>query len=190
MTFQYRVNWAGTTGGAGVSVFNARLSGAALATGPQQFAANVRTLMDTVKSNIPNEVTLSFPSEVLELDTVTGQVTAFHPVTPPVSVAGGNTGGYAHASGLRVVWTTNAVLNGRRLRGATFFVPIVGNAFDASGRLLATVVTTFENAANAYVVNMENIGSAAVWSRTHGILADVESAKVPPLGSILRSRRD
>lgn len=189
-TFQYRVEWDGTTGGPGVSVFNFRLSGAALTTGPQQAADNIRTFFQSVASGLPNELVLSFPAEVTELDTVTGQLTAVHPVTPGAPIPGGSTGGYAHASGVRIEWLTGSILNGRRLKGTTFLVPYAAGAFDVNGRLPAASVAPLEDAAEAYVQGMENIGSAAVWSRTHGILADVTSIRVPTLGAVLRSRRD
>ena len=190
MAHQYRVQWSGTTGGTGFSVLNARLSGAALGTGPQQFADNVRAFFLGLQFALPNEVVLSFNSEVLELDTSTGQLLQVHPVTPPNNVAGSATGSYAHASGIRLDWLTPSVLNGRRLRGRTYLVPAASAVFDTSGRLTTTAQNNIKTAGNAYVADMENIGSAAVWSRTHGIIADVEEVGVSPLGAVLRSRRD
>ena len=190
MTFQYRAEWSGSTGGPGVTVLNARLSGAALSTGPQQFADNVRVFFEAVKGYLPNELTIAYPDEVTELDTVSGQLLEVHPVTAPASTAGNATTGYAHASGARVDWLTSSILNGRRLRGTTYLVPISAGAFGNTGLLLPTAKSVLQTAAQAYVDGMQNIGAAAVWSRTHGIVADVIGVSVPDLGAVLRSRRD
>jgi hypothetical protein len=190
VVYQYRVNWSGTTGGPGVSVFNVRLSGAALSTGPQQMADNIRAFFDTFKAYVPNEVQWTFPGEVTELDTVSGQLVGVHAVDAPLPVAAGSTTGYAHASGLRIDWHTASILNGRRLRGRTFIVPVAAAQFDAAGRIASSVITVFQTAGEALVSGLENVGSLGVWSRTHGVIADVDQVSVSPLGAVLRSRRD
>lgn len=197
-TYQYRVNWSGTTGGPGVSVFSARAGTATnVETFTQYFADSVRKFFTGFSSSIPNEVTLSFPAEVQAFNTSSssndpagGQLEAVYPVTPPASITGGSTTGYAHASGVRIDWLTEAIVNGRRLRGRTYIVPVQASVFGTDGRVTAASVTAYQNAANTLISDLNLQGSLAVWSRTHGILADVQSAKVPTLGAVLRSRRD
>lgn len=189
--YQYRPEWSGTTGGSGVSVLTARLGAAAdLEQFVQYFADSVRAFYGAVTARLPNEVSISFPGEVQAFDTVTGQLTAVHPVTAPANTAGTATGGYAHASGARIDWTTESIVNGRRLRGRTYMVPCAASDFGADGRLGSTAINAWTTAANTLISNMNLQGSLAVWSRTHGLLADVSGVRIPALGAVLRSRRD
>lgn len=190
MVFQYRPEWTGFSGAPGVSVFNARLSGAALSTGPQQLADDIATYYIGMSGQLPDDVTIRFPSEVIEMDTTTGVMTAIHAINPPASVSGTQAGPYAAPCGARVDWNTDAVVAGKRLRGRTYWVPITSAAYEADG----TITTAFRDllvlGGNNLVASLENIGSLAVWSRTHGILADVTSVSAPDRVAVLRSRRD
>lgn len=190
MVFQYRPNWGGTTGGPGVTVFNARKSSQHIGDWEQDFADIVRAFFVTVQANLPNELVISFPAEVLEFDTSTGTLINAYPVTPPGNVPGTNASGYAMPAGARIDWFTPAIVAGRRLRGRTYLVPINGTAFDTNGTLVAGTITNLGNAADGLIDDMNGIGALAVWSRTHGILADVETASVIDKVAILRSRRD
>jgi hypothetical protein len=189
MPMQYRVNWSGTTGGAGVSVFNARWSVGSLGS-LQPFADAVRVFFDSLKAIVPNEVSWTFPAEVQEFDTSSGQLKSVHAVTAPASVSATSSGSFAHASGARIDWHTPAIVNGRRLRGRTYMVPLVNTSFGPDGLVTTTARTTLTNAGNALINALATPGSLAVWSRTHGILADVQSPHVSSLGSVLRTRRD
>jgi hypothetical protein len=189
MVYQYRPRWSGTTGGPGVTVFNAR-RGLGSPGFPQQFADAVRPFFSALTGRVPNEVSWSFPGEVLEYDTVTGKLIEVYPVTAPANVVATSTGGYSHASGGRVDWHTQAIVNGKRLRGRSFIVPMAGSEFGPDGVLTAGARSALTNAANGLITAMAGPGGLVVWSRTHGIVADVESASVVAKGSVLRTRRD
>ena len=190
MTFQYRPQWNSAHGGPGVSVFNVRLSGAALTTGPQQIADNIHTFFADVAQHMPDDISFTFPAEVAEMNTTTGTLEAIHPVNAPAQVTGGNANSYMGAAGTSVIWHTEAIVAGRRLRGRTFLVPLVAGAFHTDGTLISTTAGLILQSANNLISDMENVGSLAVWSRTHGVLADVAQPSLATLGSVLRSRRD
>lgn len=194
MPLEYRVNWAGTpVTGAGVSVFHARTDGiATTGAASESFADRVRTFFEAIKGLVPGGITWSYPPEVLELDTTTKQLIDVHSISPPAdSVSGAASSSHSRPSGGRVDWLTSAVVNGRRLRGRTYIVPLSGAQYDSAGSLTTTAITALEAAANTYrSTGVFTEATPVVWSRTHGILADIVGSNVDDRASILRSRRD
>jgi len=170
--------------------------GRSVALDPDQQAADdlasrVGEFFEALDPVIPNDVVISFSSEVLNLDTSTGQLEGVLTVTPPGNVFGQNTASHAAPAGARIAWTTPAIVAGRRLRGATFIVPISSGAFDTDGTLTSGVQTTL----NAAALDFRSTGvftsvQPSVWSRTHGIQADITGHQVPDRVAVLRSRRD
>lgn len=194
MPLEYRVGWTGTPAeGGGVTVLHCRsAAGATTAAAATDFANRVKSFFDSVKTRVVGGVTWSFPPEVTELDTTTGQLEAVHAVTAPTDVVTtGSSTSYARPCGARVDWLTPAIVNGRRLRGRSFFVPIPGGEYDGIGSLQTTTVAAWEAAANVYKdTGFFTSSQPCVWSRTHGILADITAINVPDRATILRSRRD
>jgi hypothetical protein len=205
MVFQYRALWS-TTGGAGYSVFHARtLTGAGQGTA-QSFADGVAALFAAISgTTMPSDVTISYDGEVVDLDTSTGELQAVYAVTPPASKTFTATGGYAAPAGGRIDWTTEAIVNGRRLRGRTYIVPLASTNFEADGSITAGAITTLSNGANAYLTAAGGFADAeaAVWSRPvyegeapnrvlvrGGTVADITGFSIPDSAAVLRSRRD
>lgn len=194
MPLQVTVDWAGTgMTGLGTSVFHGRTDGVAT-TGQaaQSLADRVRQFFFDVRGVIAPGITWTFRNEVLELDTSTGVLLDAHTVTPPVSLTStGSAANYSRAVGARVDWNTSAVVNGRRLKGRTYLVPVSGGNLDTTGTLasacIATVTTAATNYCNTGVFTEARPG---VWSKTHGIFADALSGSVDDRTSVLRSRRD
>jgi hypothetical protein len=193
MVLQYRVNWSGNIGGAGVSVLHARAGGVASdQEAADDFAAAVGDLFANLASNfLPTGVSLNFASEVVELNTTSGVLEDVYAVTPHAPIAGAISGNYARPAGVRVEWHTGAIVAGRRLQGRTFLVPAAAAIFQADGTLNDTSRAAMRTSAQAYVDEglTENF-APAVWSRTHGILADVVTAAIDDEVAVLRSRRD
>lgn len=194
MPVELRVNWAGTSlTGPGVSVLHARTSGGSTTVQcAQALSDRARAFFDAVKALVPAGVTWSFPSECTELDTTTGQLIGVHPVTPPADVVStGAVSTLLRPIGARVDWLTTAIVNGRRLRGRTYLVPLTVGSFDGSGSIATTPLGTMETAATAYKnTGLFTASQPAVWSRTHGILADISGSNVPDFQTVMRSRRD
>lgn len=194
MAFEYRVNWSGThVTGPGTSVFHGRADGIATnAQSAQDFADRVKKFFDDVRTLLPGGITWDFPGEVTELNTTTGILEDVHTVTAPVSqTSSGTAGNHSRPSGARVDWLTNAIVNGRRLRGRTFLVPLAASGYDSTGTLASGTLTTLGIAATNYrSTGVFTRMTPAVWSRTHGILGDITGANLDDRASVLRSRRD
>lgn len=189
---EYRALWQVGIGGPGSSVFHGRIPTATTAgDSAQALADRVRAFMEAVKTVVPGGVTWSFPSEVLEIDTATGVLEDVHNVTPPANVLATGNGVHAAPAGVRIEWRTLAIVNGRRLRGRTFIVPLSTAQYETNGTLVPTCITTLTNAGNAYKdSSVFNASQASIWSRTHGTQADITSFNVPDEVAVLRSRRD
>lgn len=161
-----------------------------------------RAFFFAVQGLLPAGLTITVPNSGDIIDETTGTITGSWVVgTAPPLVTATGTGAYAGNAGAVVHWLTQTVAKGRRVRGRTFLVPIVGNAYDSTGSLTPATVTTITNAANALVSSVS--GGMQVWHRpvyavpkttpptlvTPGSKATVTTTRVPDLAVSLRSRR-
>lgn len=193
--FRATVRWDGFSGAPGYT--NLHFSGTGTPTGTDlsDTSAKVRTFFDAFKTYLPNIVTLSFPSSLEEFDTGTGQLVASHSITPAAAVTGtGGSAVFSSAVGACINWKTDLVLNGRRLRGRTFMVPLQSlPSFDGNGTLGVAARVAFESAANALINNASGL-PLFVWHRPPpgggGAASSVVAATVNDKTAILRSRRD
>lgn len=191
MPIQYRAVWTVPGGGTGYSVFNLREGGAVTPDQAAQNAADdIRVFFTDIDHLLPNEVSISFESEALVLDTSTGVLQDVIPVTPPASVAGLGSGVWVGGAGGRVDWSTSAIVGGHRLRGRTYIVPLSAAAFETDGTLAAASIVSLAGAGNTLISNGGLDFAIGVWSRTHGVFADAISASAPDKSAILRGRRD
>jgi hypothetical protein len=99
---------------------------------------------------LPSGVTIQGDGVIDELDPATGDLTGSQAVTPPGVISGAGTGTYAAPTGACVSWLTSGFVNGRRLRGRTFIVPVVSSKFQSDGTLDATFLSQIRTAANIY----------------------------------------
>lgn len=189
--FEYRAIWNVQGGGTGYSVFHVRESaGVALDVAVGAFAADLRAgFASFATAYLPDDVQINFDSEARELDVSTGTLLSVIALTAPATVAGGSTAVYSAPAGARVDLITEGIIAGRRLRGRTYIVPLISSAFTTNGTVSTTAQTALENGF-AQFDGLQNVYSLAVWSRTHGFLADVQSINVPAESAILRSRRE
>lgn len=191
MPSQYRAFWSIPNAGPAVTTFHAQ---ATLSGDAQQFADRVRGLFLALQGRIPDEVAVTFDSEVTYINTATGVLESATAVTPPAIVAGGYAGGWASGSGGRIVWGTGEIRNGRRVRGTTFIVPLGGAEYAPSGRLTGGTVAALQAAADAYLSGMGADGNPVyVYSRPipgrAGATSEVTVATVPETVATLRSRK-
>jgi len=187
MPSEYRAVWTTPGGGTGYSVFHWLT--ATSAADAQAQANATRALFDTLKGWLPDEVSISFENEVVVLDAAGGLLSVYG-VTPPATVTGINGASYNRAAGIRIDWTTGAIVAGRRLNGRTYFVPTASTTFSTLGVVASGDVTAGRAAANTFISSSSGIGQLCVWSRAHGVMHAVTGAAVPTKGAILRGRRD
>jgi hypothetical protein len=136
-------------------------------------------------------VQISVPNTGDLLDSATGELTGVWTDGTAGTVFCTGAGAFAAGVGLRLQWLTATIANGRRVRGATYIVPVGGSTFDDDGTLANGVVAEVQNAANALITSQA--GALTIWTRpkgaTPGGTASVVNSRVDDTISWLRSRR-
>jgi hypothetical protein len=188
MPSQYRALWSVPGGGQGYSVFHAQ---EAADTGhAQSMADNIRQFFFSMAGLIPDDVIITFDSEVLVLDD-TGTLLNVQSVSAPTAVSGSGGTNFGRALGARVDWLTGAIVAGRRLRGRTYIVPLEAFCFGNDGLLTPIVIENLNDSGQALVDSMDGDGiQLQVWSRTHAFSSSVSGVTAPAKGAVLTSRRD
>lgn len=189
--YRYLVNWSIPNAGPSVSVFHFNGGGAAAL---QTSVNALRVFINTCAPWLPDDVTASFDPEAAELDISTGSMIGVQAVAPPASVTGAVAGVWAGGSGWRVDWTTNSVLNGRRVGGRTFLVPAAGNAFATNGQVSSSTRTPVTTAAATFVTATQASGAIlSVYHRPKGAspgsVYACNGGNVPALAATLRGRK-
>jgi hypothetical protein len=150
----------------------------------------VRAFFDAIKTLLPTGTNVQTLGSCETYDEATGTLTGSTSSTSPAVVVGTVAGNYAGGSGAVISWTSNGFVNGRRVRGRSFIVPLAG-AVDSSGSLSSSAQTTLQTAANGLITAMA--GDLVVWHRpsqfSAGSSHPVVTANVPDLCAVLRSRR-
>lgn len=154
----------------------------------------VRTFFNAIAIYLPSGVSVGFPGLVDEFDTATGELLDTHNVPVSAVVNGSSSGNYSSAAGACVNWHATGIVNGRRLRGRTFLVPLGATALGNDGTLNDTARTNIQAAATVLADSTSGL-DLAVWHRptpagNDGAAGTVASATVKDKTAILRSRRD
>lgn len=153
----------------------------------------VRTFILAIKDLFPNGLTFSFPTSVDIINEATGQLTNSTAVAGQTASASISTAApYAGSAGGLIHWNTSGFVNGRRVAGRTYCVPMLANGFANDGSLAGTTITTMQNAATALIAAFGD--GLKVWSRPKegvrpGAFFTALSATVPDLAVVMRSRR-
>lgn len=197
MASVYRITavWSGFTGAPGYSKFS--FADLTDNTSRNAAGAKVRQLFEDLKAyrQIPWSVLVN--SAVEEFDMATGALmgTALM-TTPPTASAGSLTAGaYTGGAGYCVTWNTGLILNRRRVRGRTFFVP-AASCYDSDGTIAPAAVTAIQAAANTFLAL--TAPRPNIWQRSWssgqpavqigGALAPIDSFTFRDQTSQLRSR--
>lgn len=193
LIMRYKMIWALPTGGPGVSTLFAFPD-----TTEQVFADAVRAFFSDVLNlatphdSLPAGVTIQGDALVDNIEVTDGTLQSSVPVTPPAAITGTSAGVYPAPSGLCITWLTGLVHQGRRVRGRTFFVPLANTAYDTSGTLATSFLTSVRTAASAYIAGAVN---PCVWARpdpgtTNGAAFAIAAGTCLDKAAILTSRRD
>lgn len=191
-----RVGWSGFPGAPGVSTFYFLDVATAV--------ASLVTLFTALRPNCPTDVTWRVESAGDIIEDTTGVITGAWGADPVSDITGSASGTYSAPSGGMIGWETATILDGRRLRGRTFIVPLAGSQYDSSGSLTADAYNGMGDSAIAFLV--EQSSSFVLWHRPrvahaadgsrpavtartggHGL---VTTSRVPDKAVVLRSRRD
>jgi hypothetical protein len=163
----------------------------------------LRAWWEALKVYIPSVVSIQPVNAGDIIDDASGTITGSWGIAtvPAVTCTGG--GVYAAPAGMQVRWQTQDILDGRRVRGRTFVVPLVTGAYQTDGTLLGTASTAFQTASDTFVSATAN--TFCVWHRPRpavpadgsrpavayrpGGHAVVTAASVPDRVAVLRTRR-
>lgn len=163
--------------------------------GSEQPAPDVAAVLSAVfllKPSMPTGVIATVPNTGDSIEDTTGEL---------VGVWAGSGGGPCNMTGITnspagvgacVGWQTGGIVNGRRLRGRTFVVPLDGDSYDETGTLSASALGDVGGFANA----LQAVGGLAVWHRpttvggSDGTSYGVISNRVRDKVAFLSSRRD
>lgn len=154
--------------------------------------AAVKAAYDALKGIFPLNVTVTIPTSGDTIDDTTGELTGVWSAAGGGAVTGTGTSVCAAGVGACVGWLTGGIINGRKLRGRTFIVPIHNSAFDNDGTLAAGTFTALQ----VFAESMRAAGPLAVWHRptsktaTDGNSYGVVATKVRDKVAYLSSRRD
>ena len=190
----YRVSalWTGFTGAPGYSNFHFTENPTG-ETG-SVIRAQVHDFFSELASLLPGVVTITIDPTVEVFDESTGLLTGYETDTEDLSpVRGSGTGNFSGPAGAVINWLTATVVNGRRLRGRTFVVPLRATAYEQDGTLSSSVLGTLNTAAS--VLSGSPFESTfCIWSRPQGggtgAVGEVIGHQVPDMAAVLRSRRD
>lgn len=181
------VSWQSWPGAPGVSTFYM-----AQAAPLQATVDALRAFFNAHAALLPSGLIINVPSSGDIINDATGGIEGAWSVgTPPTTVTGTGAGAYAGNAGAVVHWLTTTVVNGRRVRGRTFLVPLISTAYDTSGSLSTATLSTINTAAAGLVTAAAD--DLVVWHRptqfAQGSSATITSHRVPDLAVSLRSRR-
>lgn len=163
--------------------------------------AAIETFFTTIKAYFPTGSVTQVPNQGDYIEDTTGQITGQWAQSGPLPIGNTGTGVYSGASGALVHWHTDGIVDGRRVRGRTFLVPLVSGVYDAGGTIASNVLSAIQAAANNLVA--AEGADLAVWSRPReadpeatppkaarlGSSWNVTAAAVPDLAAVMRSRR-
>lgn len=188
-----RVTWTNFPGAPGLSTFY-------LAAGSTNVAP-ILTFFTAIKDQFANLLTWTVPSSGDAIDTADNKIVGAWTGSGGGSVSAASTSApYSGTSGALVRWTTGAVLNGRRLTGRTYLVPLHNTAYANDGSLATTTVTLIQNAGNALITALTPSLTVYGPPRDAGTLGPTDPGKasisspalaavVPDLAVVMRSRR-
>ena len=191
-----RVILSGFPGGPGVATF---YSGDAPAMLPA-----LQTFWTALTGILPTDLHIQIENAGDLIDPVTGTLVGAWVGAAQAPLTGGSAEVYAAPTGALARWTTPVILDGHRVKGRTFIVPVTSNFFTTAGGLGPVGLATVTNAAAAFVTN--SAGALAIWHRPFkgsvatptrparpahvGGQAFVTGSSGSPKAVVLRSRRD
>lgn len=158
----------------------------------------VRAFADSWQEALPNDITLTVQDQGDRINEETGGLVGTWSGGVVAGYVGIGTGAWAAGVGIRIRWLTAGIVNGRRVSGTTFLVPIMFDGFRDNGVPTVAVLDAYTDAADALIAATP--GNMVVWSRPKidpetdevvrvGSKHAVTSAVVPVIPTSLRTRR-
>lgn len=190
-----RVALTGFKGGPGVCTFYAIDGAAAL--------EPLHTMFTDFVGSMPDDVSVQVENVGDVISDTTGALVGSWSGTPQTVLAGSQAGIWTGGAGAQVTWTTNTILDGHRVKGRTYIVPLGGLAYENDGTLTSGVVAGFKARGEDLVAAVS--GNMLIWHRPRkaraadgsrpavaaraGASVEIVGAEVADRAALLRSRR-
>lgn len=180
-----RVEWSGTpVVGGGLSTFYFREEGSG-------WTAALSNFFDGIKGVFPSLLVWRIQGSGDLIDEVSGALSGTWTEGLDLTVSATGVGQYPLGVGARVVWNTNGLTNGRRVKGSMYLAPLLSGQFEGSAALVPALVTLLNTEANDLADSLDY--TMGIWTQAKagagGKFQAVDSASVPDKVSWLRSRR-
>lgn len=155
------------------------------------WTAAVRAALLIQSDKMPSGLTAQVQNVGDLVDSTTGAIVGSW-TEPSVSVVGFNgPGNYAKGVGAVITWVTTGRRNNRLVKGRTFMVPLISNAFETDGTLSADTITKLQSTAAG--ISSNALFTQEIWGRptdgSNGAAHPVVSYSVKDQTSWLRSRK-
>jgi len=166
--------------------------------------ASLETFWTALAPFLPGDIDILIEPGGDQISDVNGELTGAWTADPVAEITATGSSTYAAAGGALINWNTATILDGHRVRGRTFVVPICSNLYTDQGQLTTALQSDFQGYANEFVT--EQATSFVVWHRPFagreattklkakaahdGGHALVTGSSVSTKMAVLRSRRD
>ena len=191
-----RIGLTGFAGAPGVMTFYCLTPGTSLSV--------LVAFANDIAGEMPPTVTLAVEGHGDVINDVNGELTGAWTASEPDTTVGRATGVYAAPAGASIAWLTETILDGRRVKGRTYVVPMSVGDYQSNGSLDDTQLGNLRTQAAALVT--DGAGDFVVWHRPraakaadgsrHAITqrdgghAIITGSSVADKVAVLRSRRD
>lgn len=163
--------------------------------------AAVKAFYTSLQSSFPSSCTITVPTSGDTLDVATGDINGTWNASGGGTVVGAPSSAYVMGTGARVVWGTDGIAGGRRVKGSTFIVPLLDGSLAGDGQLDDAFRTSLVGWATTLITATP--ADFCVYSRPKpvrkgahgdlpaepGAISLIQNASVPDKVSWLRSRR-
>lgn len=182
MPFRVQVVTTGYVGAPGYMNF---YTGSILVGDVSTWITGLDAFIQGMRSVTANNVTISRSGDVEQFDPATGQTTGIVGGAP--LIVGGTWGTAQSPPGTALVlrWRTGQYINGREVRGRTFWSGC-GDFGDAAGLVPSSIITDAQGAQGDYL----STTLPAVYSPTNGTTRVISDASTWNMFGLIRSRRD
>lgn len=192
---KFTVNLTGWSGGPGVSTYYAATITDTVADDTiGNFMQQLASMYDDLRTYLVGGTRVDIAPDVELLDYTSGQLFGLRSITPPASVLAPGTGSStSRATMCKFRYRTDAVVNGRLLRGGNFLGPLNESAITDQGSINPVLLSAIP-ASHEGMLDILGIARLVVWHRpvdgAGGDVGYVQSASGNPTPAVLRSRRD
>jgi hypothetical protein len=193
-----KLTWTGWTGAPGRTTmhFSDAVAAQSVVDITMNFLVDVLSSNATAMDRIPLGVQISADSVVDLVDAATGDITGQVGITPGPNITGTGGQNWVGVAGACVTWLSGAFINGHRIVGRNFLVPLAMVCYGTDGTLDNTFRSELAAAAATYITNVASLvvlrrakpaanGKPAVVGESHPATA----ARVTDQASYLSTRR-